>query len=94
MYFQISDVIETEIGNSRTHVPKLTIKVYCQKQAGRVWDDFTSYNISKIGFKRNKIDKCVFYRGNLVLLVYIDDAIFVSFDRTSIESVIKELMSS
>ena len=36
----------------------------------------------------------MFYRGNLVFLVYVDDGIFVSLNGTSIENVIKELPDS
>ena len=94
MYLQIPDGIETESGNSRTHVLKLLRNVYGQKQAGKVWADLLSENLLKIGFERSKIDECVFYRGNLVFLVYVDDGIFVSFDGTSIDNVIKELQAS
>ena len=68
--------------------------VYGQKQAGNVWADFLSENLFKIGFKRIKIDECMFYRGNIVFLVYVDDGIFFSLDRTSINNVIKELQYS
>ena len=69
---------------------KLLQNVYGQKQAGKIWHDFLSENIFKIGFERSNIDKCMFYRGNVVFLVYGDDVIFVPLDRTSINSVIKE----
>ena len=36
----------------------------------------------------------MFYRGNLVFLVYVDDVIFFSLDGTSTENVIKELQDS
>ena len=36
----------------------------------------------------------MFYRGNLVFLVYIDDGIFFSLDGTSIDNLIKELQYS
>ena len=94
MYLQLPNGIETETGNSKTHVLKLLHNVYGQKQAGKVWDDFLSENIFKIGFERSKIDECVFYRGSLVFLVHVDDGIFVSFDGTSIDNVIKELMDT
>ena len=42
MYLQLPDDIETESGNSRTHVLKLLRNVYGQKQAGNVWADFLS----------------------------------------------------
>ena len=75
MYLQLPDGIETESGNSRTHVLKLLQNMYGQKQAGKVWADFRSENLFKIGFERSKIDECMFYRGNLVFLVYVDDGI-------------------
>ena len=68
--------------------------MYGQKQAGKVWADFLSENLFKIGFERSKIYECVFYRGNLVFLVYDDDGIFFSLDRTSIDNVIRELQDS
>ena len=94
MYLQLPDGIETESGNSMTHLLKLLRNMYGKKQAGKVWDNFLSENLFKIGFKWSNIDKCVFYRGNLVFLLYVDDGIFVSEDRTSIHSAIKELMDS
>ena len=90
MHFQLPDGIETETGNSRTHILKLLRNVYGQKQAGKVWADFLSESLFKIGFERSKIDECVFYRGSLVFLVYVYDGIFVSLDGSSIDSVIKE----
>ena len=91
---QLPDGIENESGNSRTHVPKLLWNVYGQKQSGKVLDDFLSDNLFKIGFERSNIDERIFYCGNLVLLVYIDDTILVSLDGTSIDNEIKELMVS
>ena len=44
IYLQLPDGIETDSGNSRTHMLKLLQKVYGQKQAGKVWADFLSEN--------------------------------------------------
>ena len=60
---------------------KLLINVYGQKQAGKVWADFLSENLFKIGFEMINIDECMFYRGNLVFIVYVDDGIFVLLRR-------------
>ena len=94
MYLQPPYGIDAESGNSRTHILKLLRNVYGQKQAGKVWDNLLSENLFKIGFKRSKINECVFYRSNLVFPVYVDDGIFFSFDGTSIYNVIKELQDS
>ena len=68
--------------------------MYGQKQSGKVWSDFLSENLFKIGFKRINIDECIFYRGNLVFLVYVYNGIFFSLDGTSIGILIKELKDS
>ena len=88
MYLQIPYGIETELGNIRTHMLNLLWNVYGQKQTGKVWADFLSKNIFKIGFERRNVDECIFYRGNLFLLVYVDGWVFVSLDGISIDSVI------
>ena len=69
MYLQLPDRIYNESGNSRTHVLKLLRNVYVQKQAVKVWADFLSKNLFKIGFERSNINECVFYRSNLLFLV-------------------------
>ena len=60
MYLQLPNGIDTETGNRRRHVLKLLRNVYGQNQAGKAWADFLSDNLFNIGFKRRKIDKCVF----------------------------------
>ena len=68
---------------------KLMRNVYDQKQSGKVWYNFLSGDLFKIFFKRSNIDQCMFYCGNLLFLVYVDNGIFVSLDGTSIDSAIK-----
>ena len=51
-------------------------------------------NLFNIGFERSIIFRCVFYRDNLVFLVYVDVIIFFSLDGKSIENTIKELVGS
>ena len=67
---------------------KILQNTYGKNKAEKVWADFLSENIFKIGFKRSNIYECVFYRGNIVFLFYVDDGIFVSLEGTSIYSVI------
>ena len=73
MYLKIPDGCETDEGFNKTHVLKLLKNVYGQKQAGRVWNDYLTGKLLGLGFKRSLIDECVFYRGSLVFLLYVDD---------------------
>ena len=89
IYLQLPDGIDTDSGNSRTHVLNILRYVYGQKQEGKVWVDFLSENPFKIGFEKSNIDECVFYYGKLVFLVYVDDGIFSSLELTSIDNAVK-----
>ena len=44
-----------------------------------------------MGFTRSKIDKCIFYRGKTVYLLYTDDSILAGRDKEYIAQVIKDL---
>ena len=45
--------------------------IYGQKQAGRVCNHYlTKILINKVGFKKSSVDNCVFYKGNLMYLLY------------------------
>ena len=79
---QLPDGIDTDSVNIRTYVLNLLRNMYGHNQSGTIWADFISDNLFKIGFERINIDKCMFYRGNLVFLVYIDNGIFISLDGT------------
>ena len=45
----------------------------------------------KLGFRHSLIDKSVFNCDIIVFLVYVDDSIFVSFERSDIDKTIKKL---
>ena len=79
---QIPDGIETDSVNIRIYVLNLLRNMYGQNQSGIIWAGFLSDNLFKIGFEKINIEKCMFYRGNLVFLVYIDNGIFISLDGT------------
>ena len=91
MYLKIPDGCETYQGSNKTHVLKLLKNVYGQKKAGRVWNNYLMGTLLGIGFKRSLIDECVFYRGSLLFLLYVDDGIFVSLDGSDIDGTIREL---
>jgi hypothetical protein len=82
---------ETKYGNSKMHVLKLLKNLYGQKQAGRVWNQFLTKGLTKIGFKQSKVDECVFFCNDVMFIVYIDDGIFASPSQKAIDQAIKEL---
>jgi hypothetical protein len=68
--------IQMGSGNRNTHVLKLLKNLYGQRQAGRVWNKHLTAGLMKVGFTQSKVDECVFYGGDLIFMVYVDDDIF------------------
>ena len=62
-----------------------------KKQAGRVWNIYLKEKLLKIGFTQSKFDECLFYRGDVMFVVYVDDGIFVSPNNKHITDAIQEL---
>jgi hypothetical protein len=70
----------------------LTKMSYGQKSAGRVWNQYLTNKLTKeVGFTQSKTDDCVFFKGNVVYLLYTDDSILAGPSKKEIESVIQEI---
>ena len=78
-------------GSRKTHVLKLIRNIYGAKQAGRVWYNHLHDNLIKLGFVRSNIDKCIFYKGTCVLLVYVDDCIIMGPHQSEIDEIISDM---
>jgi hypothetical protein len=77
--------------NSKEHVLKLEKNVYGQKQAGHVWNSFLVDKLTSIGFTTSQIDDCIFFRSDVIFMVYVDDGIFLGSDDSQLQEVIKEI---
>ena len=74
------------------YILKLVRNLYGQKQAGRVWNKFLHKGLLKAGFTQLSINKCVYYRGRTIFLVYIDDGLFFALAAAdSIDKAIKDI---
>jgi hypothetical protein len=91
MYMELPTGIETKYGNGKTHVLKLLKNLYGQKQAGRVWNQHLVKGLKSIGFRQSKVDECVFFRGTVIFIVYVDDGIFASPDKQAVDKAISEM---
>jgi hypothetical protein len=83
--------IKTRYGNSKTHILKLLKNLYRQKQAGKVWNQHLTKGLKTIGFKQSNVDKCIFFCGNIIFIVYNDDGIFASISREESDKAIHEM---
>ncbi len=85
--------IQTKHGNSKEHVLKLEKNIYGQKQTGCMWNLFLVDKLTSIGFTMSLIDDCVFFPGDIIFMVYVDDGIFLGSDNSELQEVIKEIQN-
>ncbi len=64
---------------------------YGQKQAGRVWNSFLVDKLLSIGFTTSLVDDCVFFRDDIIFMVYVDDGIFLGSDDAKLQEAIKDI---
>jgi hypothetical protein len=91
IYMELPQGIQVANGNSKDHLLKLLKNIYGQKQAGRVWNSFLVNKLTSIGFQPSTIDDCVFFRGNVIFMVYVDDGIFIGDDDSQLTTAINEI---
>ena len=91
LYMEIPQGIETTEGNTKDYVLQLLANLYGQKQAGRVWNQYLVSKLESIGFTQSRIDECVFYRDDIIFIIYVDDGIFLGTSDDQLSHVIKEL---
>lgn len=78
------------VKGKENHVCKLIKSLYGLKQSLRQWNKRFDEFMHKNGFKRSDYDSCLYYRGNQIgeviyLLLYVDDMLIISKERTNIE---------
>ena len=70
---------------------KLLKNVYGLKDAGRTWHQHLRQGLEDRGFKAGDVDPCVFYKGNLILVIYVDDVIAFSPDPQEISDFVDSM---
>ena len=90
-YMKLPQGIQTTHGNGDTHVLKLHKNIYGGRNSGRIWNEYLKAGLQAIGFTQSAVDECVFYRGKVIFLCYVDDGIFASPNPKDIDKAISDL---
>ena len=91
LYMKIPKGVTIGHGNNDDYVLKLHKNMYGQKNAGRVWNTYLVNKLTKIGFVQSKVDKCLFYHGKVMYVLYTDDSILAGPDEKEIDNVIAKM---
>jgi Reverse transcriptase (RNA-dependent DNA polymerase) len=72
-------------GDHTKYALRLKRNLYGQRQAGRVWNMFLHDGLLARGFQQSTVDMYVYYQGEVALLIYTDDGIFIGPDQMKIQ---------
>ena len=72
-------------------VVELRKSIYGLKQAPRIFYQKLEGALRRIGFKQSRVDPCIHLKGDMSLLVYVDDLLCASPSSDDIDFVFKEL---
>jgi hypothetical protein len=56
-------------------------------------NSFLVDKLTSIGFTTSLIDDCIFFRGDVIFMVDVDDGIFLGSDDLQLQEVIKEIQN-
>ena len=70
---------------------ELLMNLYGLKDAGKTWFDLLKRGFLEQGWKQSEIYSCLFTKDGILLVIYVDDAIFISPHKTLIDIEIKSL---
>jgi hypothetical protein len=91
IYMELPQGIQTTHGNSKDHMLKLEKNIHDQKQVGHVWNLILVDKLMSIGFTPSLIDDCVFICNDIILMVNVDDGIFLGSNDLQLQDVIEEI---
>jgi hypothetical protein len=80
-------------GTRKGYVLKLNKSLYGLKQASHNWFLYLCKALENRGYIQSSVDKCVFYKDDIVLLIYVDDILIIGKDDHKIKE-FKESMKS
>ena len=75
----------------RDWVLKLQKNLYGLKQARYNWFEFLKTGLEKRDFIQSKIDPCVWFRKEMVLVTYVDDCLIFCKEKEQADELIKSL---
>jgi hypothetical protein len=79
------------VDNSKDYVLHIQRNIYRQKQAGQVWFQYLLKKLESVGFKQSKHDECVFFKDQMMYVLYTDNSILAGPDQKEIEQTVQQM---
>ena len=96
LYMQVPKGMTVPSGNPKDYVLQIKRNVYGQKQAARVWNQYLVGKLTSptIGFTQSRFDECVFYKKDMIYILYTDNSIIAGSDKQAIDQTISAIKKS
>jgi hypothetical protein len=91
MFMKIPRGYEVDNAQADEWVLRLKRNLYGQKQAGRVWNKHLVARLKRIGFKQSQVDECLFFKDQIIYVLYTDDSILTGPSEQALNQVIEEI---
>jgi hypothetical protein len=91
IFLELPIGFDVEGATKGQYVLRLKKNLYGLKQAGLSWYETLKGYLEKNGFRQSSVDPCVFYRGSLILLCYVDDCLLFAKHQSEIDQLVAEL---
>jgi Reverse transcriptase (RNA-dependent DNA polymerase) len=70
---------------------KLIQTVYGLRDASLTWHQHISKGLKEFGFKSSETDPCLFIEGNILFILYVDDAVCLTPNKADADKLIRDL---
>ena len=92
VYMEIPWAFEPEgVENPNAYCLQLLVNWYGLKDGGLNWYDCIKTGLENRGFVQSQIDPCLFTKGSMMIILYVDDVMIVAKHSTQIDNLIKSL---
>ena len=75
----------------QNEVVKLIKNVYGLADASYTWHMHVKRGLLSCGFRQSQVDPCLFYKNNMLFILYVDDAICLTPDKSKADQLISDL---
>ena len=91
IFMEIPEGYDMGDKNRDEYCLQLIKNCYGLKQAAYNWNNLLKSGFLSLGFRQSDHDPCLFCKDDVICVVYVDDTLFFSKDRSKVNEVISQL---